>query len=449
MGEVRMDSKRYSFSEEDVHVNKYVARLMLVVAGVCIGALVFNLLDIYAVQNEYMISSTCTVLLLIGVIQALGRVPKFARNPMTKYWIMALVIISTIVLEIMLTFFVVIGLVVPLIVAMSYHSRKLVTMAMVGTMICGFVAPIVGLMLGTWPVSYFTFLAACADLADKDFGRSNSAGLYYLLASNGYVKSAIQDRNTAYTLVIGFVSVPIVAICCIYGIGIRYSIRQKQESYNAQVRHMAATQDTIIRGMSDVVENRDSNTGGHVKRTSEVVAILITKLKQDDSFTEELTDEFCANVVKTAPMHDLGKIAIEDAVLTKAGRLTNEEFAKIKTHPKKSCDIIESIMAGVTDTTLKNTAKNIALYHHEWFNGNGYPSGLSGKDIPLEARIMAIADVYDALVSKRCYKEPMSHERAYKTIQNEMGSHFDPDLWNCFEMAYPELTKYYDDISRA
>lgn len=211
---------------------------------------------------------------------------------------------------------------------------------------------------------------------------------------------------------------------------------------------MTNTQDTIIRGMSDVVENRDSSTGGHVKRTSEVVSILIDKLKQDDTFKEELTDEFCANVIKTAPMHDLGKIAIEDAILTKPSKLTDEEFARIKTHPKKSHDIIESILTGVSDTELRETAKNIALYHHEKYNGGGYPSGISGKDIPLEARIMAIADVYDALVSKRCYKESMSHECAYKTIKSEMGSHFDPDLWNCFEMAYPELTKYYDDVNR-
>lgn len=430
-----MNSKRYSFSEEDVYVNLYVARLTLIVSVVCIGAYILDILGIFFVDRVIMRNCTIAVVTLIGTVQVLGRVPRFARNPVTKYAIMAIVIFVTLALQVILNFFAVLTLVIPLIVAMSYHSRKLVTMAMVGTMLCGIVAPILGLIEKTWPIEYFVFLARCADPS--------------LLTGSKYVLKTIDTDLELYLRVIMFVSVPMVSICCIYGIGIRYSIRQKQEIYNAQVQRMNETQDTIIRGMSDVVENRDSSTGGHVKRTSEVVAILVDKLRQDEAFSEELTDAFCTNVAKTAPMHDLGKIAIEDAVLTKPGRLTEEEFAKIKTHPKKSCDIIESILTGVSDSELRETAKNIALYHHEWFNGNGYPSGLSGKDIPLEARIMAIADVYDALVSKRCYKEPMSHECAYKTIKSEMGSHFDPELWNCFEMAYPELTKYYDDINRA
>lgn len=427
-------SIKLSFSEDDIHVNRYVSNLMLVVAVIYIGALVLNVMKVFYVDDFLMWTGFILAMVIVGTIQVIGRVKYLARKPITKYIIMALTIILTIVTEILLNFFAVLGIVIPLVVAMSYHSRKLVMMATVGTMLCGLISPITGLVFGTWPISYFVFLARCVDNT--------------ILTDSIYTKSVLLTNTEIHTRILTCVSLPMMASCCIYGIGIRYSIRQKQESYNAQVRRMNETQDTIIRGMSDVVENRDSNTGGHVKRTSEVVAILIEKLKQDTSFAEGLTEQFCTNVVKTAPMHDLGKIAIEDAILTKPGRLTDEEFAKIKTHPKKSSDIIEGILNGVSDNDLKNTAKNIALYHHEWFNGAGYPSGISGKSIPLEARIMAIADVYDALVSKRCYKESMSHERAYKTIQNEMGTHFDPDLWNCFEMAYPELTKYYDDVSR-
>lgn len=429
-----MKKLELNFSEDDAAVNLYVARLMLVMAFLYIGALVLNLLGVFYVDSMIMWVGTISVLVLVAVIQVLGRIPRLSNRPLTKFAILALSICITFVTGVMLNFFAILVLVIPLIVAMSYHSRRLVTMAMIGTMICVLVTPSLGLFCGMWPISYFVFLARCVDPT--------------LLTDSVYAKSELTSDLELHTRIVTCVSLPMLAASGIYGLGIRYSIRQKQEIYNERVCRMSETQDTIIRGMSDVVENRDSNTGGHVKRTSEVVAILIEKLKQDDTFTEELTEKFCADVVKTAPMHDLGKIAIEDAILTKPGKLTDEEFEKIKLHPKKSYDIIDSILSGVSDTELRETAKNIALYHHEWFNGQGYPSGKSGKSIPLEARIMAIADVYDALVSKRCYKESMSHERAYKTIQNEMGSHFDPDLWPCFEMAYPELTKYYDDVNR-
>lgn len=428
-----MEKRYLNFSEDDIDVNRYVANLLLVVVAIYAGSLTLTLLNVFYIRRDIIVVGTILMSVLIGTVQVLGRVRRVSRKPITKYVIMAIAIVVTFMTEVLLSFFALLALVIPLIVAMSYHSRKLVTMAMVGTVLCALLAPIVGLEAGMWPVDYFIFLARCVDNT--------------ILQGTAYEKSKLATDWERIARVTVCVSLPMTAICGIYGIGIRYSIRQKQESYNDQVRRMTNTQDTIIRGMSDVVENRDSSTGGHVKRTSEVVAILIEKLKQDDAFVDRLTDEFCVNVIKTAPMHDLGKIAIEDAILTKPGKLTGEEFAKIKTHPKKSCDIIESILSGVSDTALRETAKNIALYHHEWFNGNGYPSGISGDSIPLEARIMAIADVYDALVSKRCYKASMSHECAYRTIREEMGTHFDPELWPCFEMAYPELAKYYDNVS--
>lgn len=152
-----------------------------------------------------------------------------------------------------------------------------------------------------------------------------------------------------------------------------------------------------------MVENRDNSTGGHIKRTSEVVEILIQTIKENNLL--DLSDEFCNDMIKAAPMHDLGKIAIEDSILQKPGKFTDEEFNIMKTHSEKSAEIIENILRGVEEDSFVDVAENIARYHHEKWNGMGYPEGLTGEEIPLEARIMAIADVYDALVSKRCYKE--------------------------------------------
>lgn len=158
-------------------------------------------------------------------------------------------------------------------------------------------------------------------------------------------------------------------------------------------------------------------------------------------------DEFCEDLVKAAPMHDLGKIAIKDSILQKPGRFKEEEFEIMKTHAEKSAEIIENILRGVEEDHFVNVAVNVARHHHEKWDGTGYPKRLSGEQIPLEARIMAIADVYDALVSKRCYKEAMSFSNAYDIIIESMGSQFDPGLKPVFVLSRNKLEAYYANIT--
>ena len=219
-----------------------------------------------------------------------------------------------------------------------------------------------------------------------------------------------------------------------------YNAKLKQQ-VEEQIQHISHIQQKTILGMASMVENRDSNTGGHIKRTSDVIKIFIKYMKKNSHFN--LSDEFCEDLIKAAPMHDLGKIAIEDRVLQKPGKFTDEEFAIMKTHSEKSANIIENILRGIEEDHFVDVAVNVARYHHEKWNGTGYPKRLSGKQIPLEARIMAVADVYDALVSKRCYKEAMSFEKAYNIIIESMGSHFDPELEPIFVACRCELEAYY------
>ena len=213
------------------------------------------------------------------------------------------------------------------------------------------------------------------------------------------------------------------------------------EDVKLQTVHIEQMQQKIILGMADVVENRDNNTGGHIKRTSDTIAIVINSYKKLNQTGH--TAQFFQDIIKAAPLHDLGKIAIEDKILRKPGKYTDEEFAIMKMHPGKSAMIVETIFKDVVEEHFYVVAKNVAHYHHEKWNGKGYPMGLSGENIPLEARFMAIVDVYDALVSKRCYKEAMTHEEAYKIIVESMGSHFDPGLLETFKHAYPSLVEYY------
>ncbi len=225
-------------------------------------------------------------------------------------------------------------------------------------------------------------------------------------------------------------------------------------NYNADLRkevhektkHIVEMHNNLILSMATMVESRDNSTGGHIKRTSEGVRILVDEICKDKNF--DLSEKFCADVIKAAPMHDLGKIAVDDAVLRKPGRFTDKEFAIMKTHAAEGAKIVHEILKVTDDESFKVVAENVAHYHHERYDGTGYPKGLSGEDIPLEARIMAIADVYDALVSKRVYKESMSFEEADKIIMDGMGKHFDPRLKSSYMAARPHLEAYYSSIER-
>ncbi len=214
-----------------------------------------------------------------------------------------------------------------------------------------------------------------------------------------------------------------------------------KEEVDEKTRSIIAMHDNLIMSLAMMVESRDNSTGGHIKRTSEGVRILIEEIKKEGD--KELSDEFCRDVIKAAPMHDLGKIAVDDAVLRKEGRFDDDEYAKMKKHAAEGARVIHEILLNTDDESFKTVAENVAHYHHERWDGSGYPEGLSGEDIPFEARIMAIADVYDALVSKRVYKDAFSFEKADRIIMEGMGTQFDPGLKKTYENARPRLEEYY------
>ena len=221
-----------------------------------------------------------------------------------------------------------------------------------------------------------------------------------------------------------------------------------------KTEHIVAMHNRLILSMATMVESRDNSTGGHIRRTSDVIKILIDEIKKDSSDKknmlllfgrEGLTEEFCDDVVRAAPMHDLGKIAVDDAVLRKPGKFTPEEFEKMKAHAAEGARIVDSILEGTEDTSFHKVAVNVAHYHHERWDGSGYPEKLKGEEIPIEARIMAIADVYDALVSKRVYKDSFSFEDADKIMMESFGKHFDKRLEKYYVAAKPRLEEYYSN----
>ncbi len=201
-------------------------------------------------------------------------------------------------------------------------------------------------------------------------------------------------------------------------------------------------QEKTILGMAQMVESRDLSTGGHIKRTSDVVRIFSRKLL---NINETLNDNFLKLVERSAPMHDLGKIGVDDAILRKQGKFTDEEYSLMKKHAEIGGKMVKDILTGVEEEMFVKVATNVANYHHERYDGKGYPLGLSSKDIPLESRIMALADVFDALVSKRCYKEAFSYDKAFLIIEEGAGTQFDPELTKIFLTCRNELENYYNN----
>ena len=198
-------------------------------------------------------------------------------------------------------------------------------------------------------------------------------------------------------------------------------------------------QNNLILVLADMVESRDESTGDHIKKTAAYVELLCRKMQEKPEYKDIYTEEFIDNCVHSAPLHDVGKISISDTILNKPGRLTDEEFEIMKTHTTAGEEIISHVIETVTESGYLTEAKNMAAYHHEKWNGSGYPYGKKGEDIPLSARIMAIADVFDALVSRRCYKEPFSFEKAMSIIVEDAGKHFDPVLAEVFKNAEDEV----------
>lgn len=188
----------------------------------------------------------------------------------------------------------------------------------------------------------------------------------------------------------------------------------------------------MVMGFATLVENKDDNTGGHIRRTTAYVELLAKELKRHGFYVEELTKEYMNNLIMAAPMHDIGKIAIPDAILQKPGKLTEEEFEVMKTHSVRGGEIIQQTFGHLENMQYEEIAYQVARYHHEKWNGKGYPEGLKEDAIPLCARIMTIADVFDAVSAKRCYRDAMPMDFCFKIIEEGQGKDFDPVIAGVF-----------------
>ena len=206
-------------------------------------------------------------------------------------------------------------------------------------------------------------------------------------------------------------------------------------------------QSGLIMVLADMVESRDEGTGNHIRKTIADVSIISSQMQKLGYYKDQLTDDFIENLLYSAPLHDIGKIHVPDSILLKNGKLSDEEFRIMQKHTTFGAEMLEKVSEFVPESKYLEEAKKVAKYHHEKWNGTGYPEGIIGEEIPLSARIMAVADVFDALTSKRCYKDAFSFEKAFNIIKDGSSIHFDPLVVSAFISASDRIQNVMDEYS--
>lgn len=234
---------------------------------------------------------------------------------------------------------------------------------------------------------------------------------------------------------------PEALISCMAATMVTVSIYLSME--NPDIHGLEHYQHEMVMGFATLVENKDDSTGGHIRRSSAYAILIAKNLRKNKNYENAITKDFLDNLVQSAPMHDVGKIGIPDAILQKPGKLTSEEFEKMKEHPVIGGKIIKDTFGHLFNGEYESMAYQVAMYHHEKWNGKGYPEGLSGTDIPLCARIMAVADVFDAVSAKRCYRDAMPLDECYSIIRNGRGVDFDPDVVDAFFANTEKIEEIY------
>ncbi len=231
-------------------------------------------------------------------------------------------------------------------------------------------------------------------------------------------------------------------------------IEEILEKYNQEleklveqkVQEISSSQMATIFALIKLSESRDDDTGAHIERTASFCQLLAKKAKEFSEYADIISDAFIETIYKASPLHDIGKVGIPDSILLKPGKLTDEEFDVMKTHVKLGYDTLSKVGQQYDRNEFLKMGMDIALFHHEKWNGSGYLYGIRGEDIPLSARIMALSDVYDALRSKRVYKEAFSHEKSMDIIRDGRGFHFDPILVDVFMEFNEEFRMLYESI---
>ncbi|MFA6937585.1 MAG: HD domain-containing phosphohydrolase [Treponema sp.] len=396
------------YDKNEQHVNQIVSRFILVGNLVGPALIIGRALKIFHVVNYFVLVVFSICFLALSLFQILFS-RKHPYSHATKY-------ICLLSIEILVAFLSINpGLcmfmsyvIVPIFACMYFSKKCTVTMC---------------------SISYVVFVAS---IYIRSF-HAIPPGLDYGLSSFSWFMAFSLGGTIEYF------------ICTVLIYFVTKTTRETLDEQHRQSQKIQEMQSLTITGFANLVESKDSSTGEHVKRTSYYVSLICKKLRSLNYYSEELSDVEIDYMVKAAPLHDLGKINTPEKILSKTSHLTKEEFEIIKKHTITGEKMIETNLYNIEDKEYVKVAEDMALYHHEWWNGNGYPKGLSETDIPLAGRIMAAADVLDALLSARPYKNAFSLEDTMKIMKSLSGIQFDPKVIIAVESSSDDIREYLNE----
>lgn len=418
------------YREAEYSANKFNLYVFIEMSVLVVICVILSLANIFPIQKYIMIPGmavTFAAFLVPIVVYLLHDKTLHKCNESVLYhsyykrFILICSFIGCFILCTLFTFHAVPMLVLPMLMAAQYKVNKktailLITLGMLMVPITIYTSYFFGIVDRNFIKDYLDYEQASNSIA---YRFENTPATRYLELFTHYALPRMFGVAATYGLTTGVISRN------------QSTLASTSELARVAQEEMAKRnklQSHVIENLAGVIEARDTGTGEHVIRTKHYVEILAKECQKRDEYKDILTDKEIDLIVSASPLHDVGKIAVSDKVLLKPGKLTDEEFEEMKKHSSKGGEMIRTIFSNLGDKEFLDTAYDIAMYHHEKWNGRGYPKGLKEEEIPLSARLMAIADVFDALVSVRVYKTPMPPDKAMDIILSESGEHFDPNL---------------------
>lgn len=411
-----MERKNIVFSEENC--NKFTIKCILVTALIFYGTWILNLLNIFIIDSSiYTIATIGTT--IITIISLLIYFLLDLKKKYAKYVLLFIAVILYSFITSCLTYHTTISLIFPLIYSAQYRKKKVIWYTYGISSIGILLSVVLGYYYGLCDANMILYTSSTT----RDFiDNFNTRNIFY--------KQPDWFSNILFFVVPKtLVMLGVVPIVSHLNNIIDNKLNElvvTQEKNLALTKEFIDTQQKTIVSLATIIEGRDQITGDHIKNTANYVKFIIEKLNENNILNDELTKEYSQLIIDVAPLHDIGKVKIPDSILCKNGKLTDEEYKEMKKHPEYGYEMLNKFVSTQNNQEYLDVAKDICLYHHERYDGLGYPKGLKKTEIPLSARIMAVADVLDALLSKRQYKEAFSFEKTYCILENESGKQFDP-----------------------
>jgi len=426
----------------DADANRFNLKCMSLLAFLSALSFLLEELGLFSVQPEIMLVSALTGLVLFSLPVVLylihdklsGRSDSILEHAGFQYVIIGFAYAGTALFCVTLSFHTVLLLALPPLLAAQYHDRDrlffwtlILTILLVPVSVYGsFFFGAVDRNLLKGMVSDETVMQPLDRLALATPKRMLELFLHYVIPR-----------------LFGVIAIVLLADGVVRR---NKKMLDRQEALSRRVQedmeHITEMQSNVINALATIIENRDTGTGEHVIRTKHYVRMVAQALSKEEDFCDSLSPEEIEWIAAAAPLHDVGKITVSDTILLKPAKLTQEEFESIKTHTTKGKEMIRKVFCDLDDEKFLKTAEDIAVGHHEKWDGSGYPRGLKGEEIPLSARIMAVADVFDALSSVRVYKDAIPPQMAIDVMMGESGTHFDPRIMRVVWKIRDEIIAY-------